>query len=283
MKLFLKESLGYYCYYGDNGEHKYYHRLVAEKKIGRPLLDEECVHHIDHNKLNNEPDNLMVFKTKKCHSTHHSYPNIKLIENEDGTFSFPYELLYYPCKNCGKDIKEGDFCCPECYRDFVFNNSKIPTKEELEQLILNNTFVSIGNLYGVSDNCVRNWCKKYGLPTTIEEKKAHLGWKRPSDSFVCELYKKHQSLIAVSKETSLSVEEVKKILKKQNIRRNGRSRKIKLVKLNIEFDNSLQCAEWLISNNYTYSDNKDSIVKSIIRVANKERKSYLGLDFSYAD
>lgn len=26
------------------------------------------------------------------------------------------------------------------------------------------SFVEIGKLYGVSDNAVRKWCKKYGLP-----------------------------------------------------------------------------------------------------------------------
>ena len=36
------------------------HRIVAEKMIGRPLRTGEIVHHIDGNKRNNEPSNLMV-------------------------------------------------------------------------------------------------------------------------------------------------------------------------------------------------------------------------------
>jgi len=40
------------------GRHE--HRVVAEQKIGRLLLPNEHVHHIDGNKHNNHPDNLQV-------------------------------------------------------------------------------------------------------------------------------------------------------------------------------------------------------------------------------
>lgn len=36
------------------------HRAVMEKKLGRKLTSEEIVHHIDGNKLNNHPDNLVL-------------------------------------------------------------------------------------------------------------------------------------------------------------------------------------------------------------------------------
>ena len=38
----------------------YQHQLVAEKKIGRYLKKGEVVHHIDSNKSNNDPENLVV-------------------------------------------------------------------------------------------------------------------------------------------------------------------------------------------------------------------------------
>ena len=49
----------------------YEHRFVMECKIGRYLTKEEVVHHIDENRLNNHPDNLMLFKNNSEHIKHH--------------------------------------------------------------------------------------------------------------------------------------------------------------------------------------------------------------------
>lgn len=46
------------------------HRVVAENKIGRLLKDGEVVHHIDEDKENNSPENLVVM-TSAQHSSHH--------------------------------------------------------------------------------------------------------------------------------------------------------------------------------------------------------------------
>ena len=46
------------------------HRVIAEQKIGRPLVRGEIVHHIDGNKHNNAPDNLQVM-TQADHLRHH--------------------------------------------------------------------------------------------------------------------------------------------------------------------------------------------------------------------
>jgi hypothetical protein len=43
------------------------HRIVAEQKLGRPLQRGEVVHHIDGNRHNNHPDNLMVLPSQSAH------------------------------------------------------------------------------------------------------------------------------------------------------------------------------------------------------------------------
>ena len=47
------------------------HRIVAARTLGRELLPGEIVHHIDGNKRNNRPDNLMVFQSQAEHARWH--------------------------------------------------------------------------------------------------------------------------------------------------------------------------------------------------------------------
>lgn len=43
-----------------NNNKVFIHREVMEQKIGRPLTSEDIVHHIDGDKLNNDPNNLLL-------------------------------------------------------------------------------------------------------------------------------------------------------------------------------------------------------------------------------
>lgn len=48
------------------------HRIVAEQILGRPLRPGEVVHHIDGDKRNNSPENLMIFASQKDHAAWHA-------------------------------------------------------------------------------------------------------------------------------------------------------------------------------------------------------------------
>lgn len=47
------------------------HRAVAEQMLGRPLRNGEVVHHINRDKRDNRPENLMVFESQAEHARWH--------------------------------------------------------------------------------------------------------------------------------------------------------------------------------------------------------------------
>lgn len=51
---------GGYRYVRRDGRKIALHRLVVEERQGRQLSSGELVHHVDHDPLNNDPDNLVV-------------------------------------------------------------------------------------------------------------------------------------------------------------------------------------------------------------------------------
>lgn len=51
----------------------YEHILVLEKMLGRPVLPTEAGHHLDGNKLNNDPKNLVLFATNGMHIKFHMW------------------------------------------------------------------------------------------------------------------------------------------------------------------------------------------------------------------
>lgn len=58
------------------------HRLVAEKKIGRYLRADEVVHHINHVKTDNRPENLEVLNRSGHTHNHFDYGNKLVAEVE---------------------------------------------------------------------------------------------------------------------------------------------------------------------------------------------------------
>ena len=66
------------------------------------------------------------------------------------------------CVDCGKKISKSSVRCNSCESK---RRAKVEiSKEELKQLIRTTPFTHIGKQFGVSDNAIRKWCEKYGLP-----------------------------------------------------------------------------------------------------------------------
>ena len=146
----------------------YEHIIIAEQELGRELKPREVVHHIDHDKLNNDPENLMVFRSENDHKAYHA--GEKIAQHPDGTWSARWR--YYMCKQCGKTflltsgrkIRNNMFCSKECSYKY---RSKISADihcivQDLHDA--NGNFSEVGRKYGVTPNAIVKMCRENGFP-----------------------------------------------------------------------------------------------------------------------
>ena len=76
------------------------------------------------------------------------------------------------CIDCGKVINKYATRCIECYAKLM-RRTIWPTREELKELIRNNSFESLGRRFGVNGNAIRKWCDNYHLPRRVKDIKEY--------------------------------------------------------------------------------------------------------------
>lgn len=145
----------------------YEHIFVAEERLGRSLRDDEVTHHLDGNRSNNRSENIITL-LRSQHMKLHSWldkgaPFLK--ENGCNGMNSGKSVVFKPCcKICGITLQHRQklYCSEKCY--IIGKRSVLcPPKEQLEKDINSMSYCAIGRKYGVSDNAVRKWARKYGI------------------------------------------------------------------------------------------------------------------------
>lgn len=147
----------------------YEHVYLIERELDRPLTDDEVVHHLDCNPINNKLNNLIVLP-RASHNRLHAWINRGPPIHKDYTYGgenpkfkqINRDSKY--CKICSLTLqaKQKFYCSEQCRGQ---DNRKVehPSKEELSQLLSENSMCALGRMFGVSDNAVRKWARQYEL------------------------------------------------------------------------------------------------------------------------
>lgn len=129
----------------------YYHRHLASIKVNRWISSEEIVHHINHNKLDNNFSNLEIM-TRSEHARLHN----------------PSKLQEIICRNCGEAFIPSRittlYCSTDClHLDRIIH--KDITKEWLEPLIWEFGYTGLKPLLGMSDKGIKKMAIRLGCIT----------------------------------------------------------------------------------------------------------------------
>lgn len=125
------------------------HRLIYELTHKVKLENNMQVHHINHDKSDNRPENLIALTIEEHARLHNAERNRRI-----GPFY---------CIDCGKEVHSSKSKrCKECY--YKAKRAHIPPKEEFEPLALSMCNVDIAKLYSVSPQTIANWRMLYDLP-----------------------------------------------------------------------------------------------------------------------
>lgn len=135
----------------------YLHRHIASISKGYWIPAGIHVHHINGNKLDNTIENLEVLSASE-HAQKH-FPSL-------GTAL---------CLKCGaefsKKYKEHRYCSQYCSSASSITKTVELTKDDLDSLIPNHSWVSLGRIFGMSDTGIRKRAIALGCNIPIRRKR----------------------------------------------------------------------------------------------------------------
>ena len=121
--------------------------------------------HIDGHPDNNELSNLRWL----CPNCHSQQPTSKGANKHGRKYrGVPKNCLYCHKRFTYEPSKNRKFCSKECSNKYssIHSRHKLPvSKNELYNLLMENSFSAVGRMYSVTGNAIVKWCIKYNIPS----------------------------------------------------------------------------------------------------------------------
>lgn len=137
--------------------------------MGKPIPLQ--THHINGNNTDNRIENLQLL-CPNCHAITDTYCGRNINKNSKVKEIHKERI----CPICGKVMygKGNKFCSDECFEEWKKQNTLFKlldvNKEKLIRTFKEKkNFRQVGIVFNVTDNTVRKWCKKFGLPIHTKE------------------------------------------------------------------------------------------------------------------
>lgn len=180
-----KKDINELLFYGSSTSNKVLKkRLIEENIIDNKCSDcdiepfwngKELTFHLDHINGDNKDNSIenLRFLCPNCHSQTNTYCGRNIKEKRKLNC----------CKFCNKELSNSyskSELCWDClieYKNkFVKGEENLikPSVGELKELVINLGFTKTGEIYNVSANSVKKWCKKYGIYEDISIEKEKL-------------------------------------------------------------------------------------------------------------
>ena len=143
----------------------YEHIYVVEKVLGRELLPNEVVHHLNLNRSDNRPENLLVLDRGQHTKLHKWLSSGAPMSKDVGTNGVNSgKPTLRRCPVCGNPVLKPrlTYCSLPCAR-IASRKVQRPSLKTLLEDVKTMSMVAVGKKYGVTDNAVRKWLRTYGV------------------------------------------------------------------------------------------------------------------------
>lgn len=152
----------------------YEHIYIAEKKLKRPIADNEVVHHLDFDRSNNRIENLLVID-RGMHSRLHVWldkgaPGWQQPGTNRVNSGKPKLAEQNHCSICDMQLQrdQAKYCSDECAK-LASRKVERPSYQQLLEDKNNMSMEAVGKKYGVSSNAVRKWIKDYANKAILSQ------------------------------------------------------------------------------------------------------------------